>query len=195
MEASTLAIVSLVGGAIGTGIQALGAYQSAQATAAADRYQAQVAKNNAQIAEQNAAYATQAGQAQAEDAGLRARSALGAVKAAEAAGGIDVNSGSATDAQTTEREVGLLNTNRIVNNAALQAYGYRTQETNFLAQQQLLQGEAQQAASSALPSAFGTLLSGASSLGTNWLKFGQTGVLGGSSSGGGGAVDSGLFNF
>jgi len=176
--AETLAIVSAVGGIIGTGMSAIGAYNSAQAQAASARYQAQVAQNNATIAEQNAVYTKQAGNSAAVDASLRARAALGARVAGQAASGIDVNSGSALDAQETEREVGVLNTERVVNNADLQAYGYRSQQSNFAAQAGLLNAQANQYSSSALPAAFGTLLNGASSVGNNFLKLSNSGAFG-----------------
>jgi ABC-type Na+ efflux pump permease subunit len=185
-EAGTLAIISAVAGGIGTAISAVGAYNNAQAQAAQARYQAQVAQNNATIARQNAEYATKAGQAAATDASLRARAAVGKVVADEAASGVDVNSGSPVDAAVTEREVGKLNTERVVNNAALQAYGYRTQETNFLAQEGMYKAAADNASASALPSAFGTLFNGISSLGSNWQRFQSSGL----GAGGGGAAVS-----
>lgn len=151
--------------------------------AAQARYQAEVAKNNATIAAQNAAYATKAGEAKATDASLRTRAAVGNAVASAAAQGVDVNSGSAADAVVTEREVGKLNTERVVQNAALEAYGYRTQQSNFLAQAGLYNMEASQASAAALPSAFGTLFNGASSLGRNWQQFQASGVTGGSSGG------------
>lgn len=168
--AETIAIVSAVAGVVGTGISAIGAYNAAQSQAAAARYQAEVARNNATIAAQNATHATEAGATAATDAGLRGRAAVGAVIAQAAGSGIDVNSGSAADAAVGQREISHLNTERVLDNAALQAYGYRTQQTSFQAQAGLLDAQASQASASALPNALGTLLSGASSVGNNWQK-------------------------
>jgi hypothetical protein len=192
MDPATLGVISLVGGAIGTGFQMIGAYNNAQAQAAQARYQAQVAQNNAVIASQNARYASAAGEAKAEDASLRARAAVGAARAAEAANGVDVNTGSASDVQTTEREVKNLEVQRVRNNAALEAYGYRTQQTGYQAQAGLYQGQAQQAQNSIVPAVAGTLFNGVSSLGDKWVKLDQSGAFGGG--GGGGFADTGSWS-
>ena len=162
---------------VGTGIRAIGAYEGAQSEAASASYQAAVAKNNATVASQNARYAMAAGQAKAGDEAIREREALGRVVGGLAAGGVDVNSGSAVDARVTQREVGQLNTERVINNAALTAYGYRAQEQNFTDQAALYRGQASAASSSALPMALGTLFTG-------------LGAAGGIASG---ALGSGLF--
>jgi hypothetical protein len=113
-----------------------GTGQAFQATAAGEAaaYQAQVATNNATIAGYNASEAEQAGNTQAYVAGQQAAATGGRIKAAQAANGIDVNSGSAVKVQQGAREAGTLNQETVLNNAELQAYGYRTQQTAFTEQ-------------------------------------------------------------
>lgn len=121
---ATIGLGTSIGGPIDAGIAQMQASQ----------YQAKVASNNAIIAKQNAAYAASAGAAQAEQAGLKARSQAANVRAGEAAAGVDVNTGSAADVQTGQREIGALDTQTVSNNAALEAYGYQTQAANFRSQ-------------------------------------------------------------
>jgi hypothetical protein len=173
-----IAAAAAVAGIASAGVAAVGAEQSAAAQKKAAEYQAQVAANNAITAEQNAEYATKAGQAKAESASLQSREELGRVVAGEAAQGVDVTTGSAADVQTGQREIGTLNTQNVVNNAALQAYGYRTQATNFEAQSGLLTQEASQAGTAGNIAAAGDLLSGVSSLGKAWTSFGGTAAPG-----------------
>jgi hypothetical protein len=177
-------------GVVGAGVSAYGAIKQGQATAAADKYQAQVAANDAIIASQNAEYATQSGQAKATTTSLQNRAQLGKVVAAEAASGVDVNTGSAADAQTTQREMGTVDTQQVVNNAAITAYGYRTQAVNYQANSQLLAAEAPQAATAGDIAAAGGLLSSAGSLGMQWARLGNNTTTPAWASGASGASNS-----
>jgi F0F1-type ATP synthase membrane subunit c/vacuolar-type H+-ATPase subunit K len=139
---------------IGAGIGAVGQIQSGM-------YQGQVADNNAKIAAQNAEYARESGQQQAAVTSMKGASKVAHVKAAQAASGIDVNTGSAADVTTGEREVAKLDVDTVLNNAELQAYGYTTQQASFKAQ-------AQQDRTAAIIGATGDLFSAASSLDFKW---------------------------
>lgn len=127
---------------IGAGIAAVSAVSSGIAAGNAASYQAQVSRNNQAIAQQNAQRAASATAAQTEAAGLKARAQQGGLRAALAANGVDVNSGSAADVQSGERQIGYLDTATVAGNAAQQVYGYRTQASNFGAQAELDQSEA-----------------------------------------------------
>ena len=163
---------SLVAGGLGSLVSAGGAIASGQAQSQAAAYQAQVARNNATIANQNAEYATRAGQAKATEESLASAQKLSAVRAGIAAQGIDVNTGSAAGVQAGQAETGELNTEQTVANAALQAYGYRTQATNFEAEAGLEQAQSGYDATAGFVGAAGDLFSGASSLGSKWAQFG-----------------------
>jgi hypothetical protein len=149
---------------VGTGVSAIGAISSGNAAAAQANYQSQVAKNNQTIANQNAAYATEAGTVAATDKAMAERAQQGATTAALAASGFDVNSGSAADVRTSQREVGDLNVERVRQQAALTAYGYRTQATGFGATAQLEQASAGFDTTAGYLKAGGSLLSGAKDL-------------------------------
>lgn len=170
-----LAGASLALGAVGTITSAASAAQSAAATQQAASYQAQVAENNALVAQQQAKLAAASGEQQAADTGLTARAKVGALKAAEAASNVDVNTGSNVDVRSSAAELGQLNTLTTLSNAAQKVYGYQTQATQETAQAGLYSMEASNAAASAPLSVGASLLSGASSTAKNALDFYKTG--------------------
>src|SRR6185312_13605871 len=86
------------------------------------------------------------------------------IKAAEASGNVDVNSGSASDVQQSQRELGELNTATVASNAALQAYGYRAQASYFEGQSNLYSDEATGDIAGGFLSGAGSLLGNAKSL-------------------------------
>jgi hypothetical protein len=139
-------------------VSGVGAISSGIAQGNAANYQAQVASNNATIARQNAVYAAGAGSAQATASGLKGRAREGAVRTGIAANGLDVNSGSAADVQTSQRELDSLDTATVANNAAIQVYGYKTQATGYEAQSKLDRAEATDAYASGAFKAAGDIL-------------------------------------
>ena len=163
-------IVAAVAGVIGTAVSAVGMIQSGQAQAKSASYAAQVARNNALIADKNANYAIQSGNAQEQQTGMQDRALLGAVVSGEAASGLDVNTGTTAQVQQGQREIGKLDQDTIAHNAAMEAYGYRTQSMNFSAQSSLDKSQAAQAGPAGIAGAAGGLLSGASSLADKWDK-------------------------
>jgi len=164
----TLAAIGAGAAVAGTGISAIGAIGQGNAQAAEARYSSQVAKNNAIINNQNANYAIAAGEAKAGDQGMKNRAGLAALTTALAAGGTDINSGSAVDLRASKRAVGELDTERVLADTQLAAYGYRTQASNATAEAQLKTAEAGYDTTAGYLKGGGDLLSGASSIG---LKF------------------------
>lgn len=136
------------------GAQAFGSFEEGQ-------YSSQVAENNATIERQNADYARQAGQEQAAITSMKGASQLAKVKTGIAANNVDVNSGSASQVIAGERMTNELNTETVLNNADLTAYGYTTQAQNEEAQ-------AGQDEAGGILGAAGDLLSNASSVGLKW---------------------------
>ena len=99
-------------GAIGAAASAAGTLYNGITTSQAASYRATVARNNAKIANANATRAIAAGQQQAQNQSLKNAEQLGAIKTAQAANGIDVNSGSALDLQASQRAKGQLGAQR-----------------------------------------------------------------------------------
>lgn len=162
-------------GALGTVSSAEGQLQAGRAQQANASYQAQVVRNNAVTANQNAAYAAQAGSEAATTESLRGAAKLSRMKVAQAASGVDVNSGSAVDVRATEAETNKLDTLTTAHNAILKALGYRTEASNEEAQADLYQNESAQAMPAAEMAATGSLLGGASSLGFKWAQLNPKG--------------------
>lgn len=173
--------LALAAGVIGGGISAVGQLEAGQATANAASYRAEVAKNNAAIALQNATYAEQSGSAKATVQGMKGAAIGGKIKAGQGASGVDVNSGSAVAVRAAQREASLLDTETVLNNSQLEAYGYRTRATSETATAGLEKMTAEQAPIGAAIGAAGSLLSSASSLGYKWSTGGSGFGAGGGS--------------
>lgn len=161
------AVVAVVGAAV----SAYGQYESGQAQKASANYNSEVAANNASIAEQTANRAAQAGEAQAEATSQKTRATVGAITANQAAGNIDVNSGSALDVQSSAKELGELDALTVRSNAAKTAYGYQTQSTSDTGQSQLDAFQAANAGTAGEIGAGASILGGVSSAAGNYGKF------------------------
>lgn len=161
---------SLFGGVTG----ALGSISAGNAAAAADNYNASIAEQDAKSATQNATWAAQAGEAQAGQESQKTRATVGSIKAAQAANGLDVNSGSAVDVRSSSSELGQLSAINIRSNAARTAYGYQVQSTSDEAQSKLDKFDASQSEIAGEVGAASSLLGGSGSAATNYASFLKT---------------------
>ena len=157
----------------------MGAQQSASAKSAAERYQAQVAANNATIANQNATTALQAGQAAEAAQRMKTAGLIGSQRAGLAANGVQLNSGSALDVQSDAASLGELDALTIRSNAARTAAGYEAQAGNSTAQSQLDQAQAGWADTTGTLNSAVAGLSSASSVSDKWMKAYQGGTYNG----------------
>lgn len=101
-----------------TGFQAYTQYQY-------NRYNAKVEQRNAAIRERAAADAERRGEIEADIRRAQIPRQVGAQRAALAASGVDIGSGTATDITTGTEEIGEFDALVIQNNAAREAYGLR----------------------------------------------------------------------
>ena len=157
--------------AASTLFSAVGGVKQGAAAAGVAEYQAQVARNNATIARQNAEYASQAGETAAQALDLKARSALGSIRAAQSASGLSIDSPSLQDVYEGSAQVYRLDTANIVQNAALRARSYEAQGTEYLAEADLQERKASDSQSAGTLAAVGSLLSGASSFADKWTRY------------------------
>ena len=141
---------------------------SATAAGESAAYSAQVARNNAIIAGYNATEAEQAGEVQAQATSFAGAQQGAKIKTAQAANNIDVNTGSAKNVEVSQAETSQLDTETVLNNQELQAYGYRAAATSYGAESGLLTTQAAEAPVGAALGAGGGLLAGASSVGLKW---------------------------
>ena len=158
--AATAAPLTSALGIGGLTTSALGSIAQGQQQAASAKYNASVAANNAQIATQNANLIGAEGNANAGVEGQKTRANVGAIKASQAANGIDINSGSAVDVRSSAAELGELNAINIRSQAARAAYGQQTQAASDTAQAALDKQQAGYAAEAGVTQGATTLLSG-----------------------------------
>lgn len=180
ISASTLAYAGIAASAAGTGLAAYGAAQSASAQSAAANYQAAVAANNALIAKQQAQATTQAGDITASNTLMAAGQRTASIRAAAAASGVDADTGTPVSLQSDSAKLGMLDALTVRNNAARQAYSQQAAAVGDTAQSQLYSAEATQAQTAGQIGAFGSLLSGASTVSSRWQQYMfQSGANGG----------------
>lgn len=172
-------------GDVGMGTTALGGLTSAigQLVGGEDQkqmydYQAGVARLNSQIANQNATYSEQVGEISARNAGLSAGQRAGQIKAAQSSSGLDVNSGSAVQVRSSQKQVSDMDVASIRSSAAKTAYNYRVQGVGFTAQANMDTTAGENARSAGMLSAGSSLIGTASSVSSQWLRGQQLGLWG-----------------
>jgi hypothetical protein len=166
--------LSAAGGVVG----AIGSIFGGQSQQKMFNYQAALAQQNAQIAKQNADYAIQQGEQQAQSYGMQAAQRQGQIKVAQAASGLDINSGSAARVQAGQKLVTSMDLDQIRSNAAKTAYNYDVQANTFENQSSLDVMAGSNAAAAGEIGATSTLLGSASSVSTKWLQGQQAGLFG-----------------
>lgn len=175
ISATTAAYVSIGSALASAAVGTFGAIQQGNAAKNAAEYQAAVDRNNQQVAAWQAADALERGQEAERQQRLRAQSALGSQKAAMAANGLDLTSGSPLDILGDTAMYGELDALTIRSNAEREAYGYRVQSQNFSTNAQLSQMRGSAAQTAGMIGAGSTLLTGAGQAAGTWAKFGGTG--------------------
>lgn len=164
--------------AAGTGTTAAGDIMGGIAASKADKFNEQVALQNAALAKQNAALEGGIGEANYGMAGLKTAQEVGGIKDAQSGRGVDVNSGSAKMVQQSQSEMGMLNQANIRSNAARAAYGFEVQAVGDENQAALDKAKASNDMAGAIGQAGAALFKG----GGNLATYGD-GPTGGDSSG------------
>ena len=165
---------SLASGLIG----ASGASASGAAQQQMYNYQAGVALLNKQIAEQNAEYTRNVGELQATKYGLQAAQQLGRIKVAQAASGLDVNSGSAAQIRSSQEMLTRTDLTQIRSNAAKTAYNFEAQGAQYGAQATLDTMAGMNARSAGMVNAASSIIGAAGSISSEWLQGQRLGAWG-----------------
>lgn len=145
------------------GAQGLMGAKSAQETGAA---QASAARQNAAYSDIAASDSIKRGATDEDQQRLQTMGAIGTQRAGFAANGVDVNSGSAANIQDDTAQLGEFDALTIRNNAAKEAWGYRTQSQTF-------RESAKTAEKSAKNNMFGSLLGAGASASSAYFKLGR----------------------
>lgn len=151
---------------VGAGFSAGSAYNNSEATAAAYHAQGQIAVNNAVISEWQAQDAISRGERAAGDYGMKNRQLKGTQVARLAHNGVDLGVGSAAQILTDTDYFGEIDKQRITDNAAREAWGYRSQAQDFRSNAALL--EYRSGSESPLMAGATSLLSSAGRVAAGW---------------------------
>lgn len=177
--------LNTLGGSIGVGanaaggiLSAFGAISSGESQKGLEDYQAGVAQINAQTARQNADYAEQLGSLQQQQFGFRAGQQFGGIRTAQAASGLDVNSGSAKSVQDSQKLLTNLGETSIASSTNKQAYDFLTQATGFQNQAQLDLLAGKDAENAGYINAASGIISSAAGVSSKWLQGQQLGLWG-----------------
>lgn len=135
--------------------------QQASAARAQGAYAGAAADMNAKVATLQAQDAIARGDLAAHEEGARTRGEMGAARAAAAAQGLDVGSGSALDVQANTATIGALDEATIRNNAARAAWGYTTEAADYRQQGKLARAAGANAGLGYAAEGVTTLLTGA----------------------------------
>lgn len=180
----TLGTIAIIGSAGSAVTGAIGAGQSASASAASYRYKSGLALMNQRINKQNAAWAREAGDINAEISGVKSRQEIGATKARQGASGLDVNTGTAAQVRADQGAVAKFDQDMIRYDASKTAYGYEAKAAADEAESRMMNAAARSAEKAGKLSIFSSILGGAASVSSKWMQANQIGMFGGSGGGG-----------
>lgn len=107
------------------------AYSQSRAQKAEGAYQSQIYEANARLADLQAEDAISRGDAEAKKHNTQVKKLIGSQRAAFAAQGIDINSGSPLDVQADTAALGAEDEQTIKNNAWREAWGYKVQASDY----------------------------------------------------------------
>lgn len=166
-----LGYASLGATALSGAVGVYGALKTAQAQKNSANYNAAVANINATQAERNRELASEQGMAEQAIQQRKTRAEVGAIRANQAASGVDVNSGSALDVRSSAAELGELDAISVRQKGTLAAYGYDTQKTGFQDEASLDTQEAKSASEAGNINAATSLLGSVSTGASNYYKY------------------------
>lgn len=158
----------ILGGVLGV----VGTIQQVSSQNAQYAYQAGIARNNQIIAQRNARYAEEQGTRRETDEIMRVRGFIGAQKAAQAASGVDINSGTPAAVREGTSILGNRSIRNVRDETMRVAHGYRTQGAGFAAEAKNLDASR----SSPFMPVVGSLIGTAASVGGTVMDFRRDGV-------------------
>lgn len=170
MGASVMLGLSAAGAVSG----AMGAYSNARSQKAQLEYQAQVAANNARLAEMQAAQVLEVGAAAENAQQLKTAQMFADQRAALAANGVDLGSGSANEILATTKFMGERDVATIRDNALRQAWGYKVNAANSMADANAASASARSI--NPRSAALNSLLSGSTRVASSWYGLRRAGV-------------------
>ena len=168
--------VSMGASAAGAAVSAYGAHQGGLAKKAMYDYQAGMAKVNAEIQRKNAVEDTKTGEVEAQQYGQKARFQMGKITVAQAASGIDVNSGSNVAVRDSQAAIARQDQSLIRSNAAKRAYAHEVGAVQEETQAGLYGMAGRNAEYEGKVGAVTSILGGVSSVSGKWADAKRLGV-------------------
>lgn len=160
---------SLISSLAGMANSAVGSYYSAQSKASTLNFQADMANLNAQMAERQAQNALYQGERQAGQVSMKYGQVKSSQRAAMAANGVDLGTGSAAEVQASTDISKEIDMNTIAANATRSAWGFKTQAVNY--NNEALIGRASAGSISPFGYGFSSLLGGAGAVANSWYRY------------------------
>lgn len=171
-----LGAVGVVGSLFGGASEARAAREEGAAKSAMYQYQAGIAEHNARIARENKDYTLVAGGIESRIYGLKAAQQMGQIVSAQAASGIDVDSGSSVDVRESQAFGNQFDNAMIINNAARRAYAYEQQAEGEEMQAELYRMAAADAQRAGERKAKASIIGGITGAGSKLLQGRQQGM-------------------
>lgn len=156
---------------LGTAFGVASSIQQGKAQAAAYEQQANAADQNAKISEKQAEISAQNGAQEEQRIRNRAAAIAGQQKAGFSASGLDISQGSPLDVLTDTSTQGNLDALSTRRNAANQTWGYQVEQNNYSNQAKAARAAASNARQAGTMNAIGSLLTGATSLQSQYSKY------------------------
>lgn len=176
--ATALTIGSVIAGIASTAVSTVAGIQQGNAQKAQYEYAAEQNRQNAKIAQNNATESRQKGVEEARLKRMQTLSQIGALKTANAANGVNINSGTALDTLEDTAAMGELDAMNASYQAEQTAQNYELQAKNFNTQANMDSFAAKNVSKTAKMNAFGTALSGigdaAQSFSSKWTPSDKT---------------------
>lgn len=154
---------------------AVGGFYSAKMTKNQLAFEANMARINARIAEIGARSALDRGQKEVAGLTLQAGQLKSRQRAAMAANGIDLGTGSAAEVQASTDLMKELDKQTLEANAVRSAWGYRTEAANLQSAAMMKEGSA--AGINPLMAGASSLLTGATQVASSWYQFKRDGEI------------------
>lgn len=172
-----MAGVSLGGSALGGITSMFGISQKAGAEAQMYGYKAAVAQANAAVAETNKKLTLEEGAVQEQIVGLRGAQEMGALKTAQAAGGLRLDTG--TQADVRKSQFAQIKEDEALTDyqAQKKAYGFAVEAANFQNEAQMDTMAAANVKKAATFDMASSILGGATGVADKWVKFSQAGIF------------------
>lgn len=171
MGVETLATLSLVAGGVQTAMGVVSSLGQAAASKKNANYQAAIADRNAEMARRNARMEAERGEAAQVQQQMKSRNTIAAITAAQAANGLDINTGSNLDVRTSAESLARVDALNVKNDSVRKAYNFETEAAGEVAQAGAYRAKGDNDQLAGWVDAGSSLVGGAASVGDKYLKY------------------------